>query len=163
MPGRRRVKKLLEATERFTLVGGSSGLQGIEARPRTVRVRGHAVGLDWTPCPFGGERAWFLCPKCRRRCRVLHRPAKSSDPWSCRRCLRLAYATQSLPLFDRLLAKRDRAVERLGAPGGQVMGRTFEKPKWMRRSTFERLWQEALDAEVEALLSLRGWLKTLDE
>src|SRR5262245_1898981 len=29
------------------------------------------VGLAWTKNNFGGERPWFLCPGCARRCRVL--------------------------------------------------------------------------------------------
>jgi hypothetical protein len=38
--------------------------RGSDWRPMEYPVR-----LDWTPCTFGGRRAWFLCPAqgCGRR------------------------------------------------------------------------------------------------
>src|SRR5829696_7809844 len=38
------------------------------------------VSLEWTPCNFGGERPWFLCPGagCGRRVAVLYGPGATS-------------------------------------------------------------------------------------
>ena len=49
--------------------------------------------LDWTPCNFGQERPWFLCPGigCGRRVAVL-RPA--GKYLLCRRCYGLSYQSQ---------------------------------------------------------------------
>ena len=40
------------------------------------------VSLEWTPCNFGGERPWFVCPgvvngkRCGRRVAILYGPRK---------------------------------------------------------------------------------------
>jgi hypothetical protein len=55
----------------------------------------YVVELDTTPCHFGGNRWWFLCPnaKCRRRCRILYM-APGSDYFLCRICQNLTYRSQ---------------------------------------------------------------------
>lgn len=56
----------------------------------TVRQR---ISLAFTPCHFGKERPWFVCPQCRRRIGVLY---VVTDPaFSCRKCCCLRYAAQS--------------------------------------------------------------------
>ena len=47
--------------------------------------------LTWTPCNFGGRRAWFLCPDCSRRVAILH----AFPGFSCRTCHRLSYASSN--------------------------------------------------------------------
>jgi hypothetical protein len=34
----------------------------------------HSILLEWTPCNYGGERAWFICPvrDCGRRVAILY-------------------------------------------------------------------------------------------
>jgi hypothetical protein len=34
----------------------------------------YPVGIDWTPCHYGGQRVWFLCPArgCRKRVAILY-------------------------------------------------------------------------------------------
>src|SRR3712207_2963768 len=51
------------------------------------------VELDWTPCNFGGERPWFLCPGagCSRRVAVLYGPG---NYFLCRQCYDLSYESQ---------------------------------------------------------------------
>ena len=51
----------------------------------TMRER---VGLDRTPCTFGGSRPWFVCPGCRTRRAVLF---CVGGLFRCRVCHDLAY------------------------------------------------------------------------
>jgi hypothetical protein len=52
------------------------------------------VSLEWTPCNFGGERPWFVCPgvvngkRCGRRVAILYGPGKY---FLCRHCYDLRY------------------------------------------------------------------------
>ena len=47
--------------------------------------------LIWTPCNFGGRRAWFRCLDCSRRVAILH----AFPGFSCRACHRLSYASSN--------------------------------------------------------------------
>ena len=51
------------------------------------------LALEWTPCNFGGERPWFICPGegCGRRVAILYGPTL---PLLCRQCRGLVYASQ---------------------------------------------------------------------
>lgn len=53
----------------------------------------YVVGLDNTPCHYGGKRWWFRCPECGRRCRVLYIPP-NEGVFSCRKCHNLTYESQ---------------------------------------------------------------------
>lgn len=44
-----------------------------------------------TPCFFGGERLWFLCPNCSKRVGVLY---FIRNVYACRSCSNLAYRSQ---------------------------------------------------------------------
>lgn len=37
------------------------------------------VGVEWTPCTFGGDRPWLLCPGCGRRVASSTMPARGSS------------------------------------------------------------------------------------
>ena len=45
--------------------------------------------MEWTPCNFGVERPWFVCPgvvngvACGRRVAILYGPGKYSLCWHC--------------------------------------------------------------------------------
>ena len=57
----------------------------------------YRVELVTTPCYYGGERYWFICPlsvggkRCGRRVGTLH---KGGDYFGCRHCYDLAYSSQ---------------------------------------------------------------------
>jgi hypothetical protein len=53
----------------------------------------YSVATLTTPAPNGGERLWWSCPECGRRCGLLYLPA-GRDRLGCRRCGGLGYATQ---------------------------------------------------------------------
>ncbi len=51
------------------------------------------IGLEWTPCNYGGSRPWFMCPGegCGRRVAILYGPTL---PLLCRLCRNLVYESQ---------------------------------------------------------------------
>jgi hypothetical protein len=103
------------------------------------------VRIDRTPCYFGGLRSWFRCPRCSRRCAVLYGLSRRDGYFGCRRCLHLAYTSESECPLDRLWRKQRKLEARLSWLGGEVP----ERPKWMRQRTFERILSE-IDLVEEA-------------
>lgn len=99
----------------------------------------YAITIDWTPCHFGGSRAWFLCPAplCGRRVAILYGGAI----FSCRQCLRLTYASQLNHLRDPTSSKADKIRRKLGWMPG-VFNVTDGKPRGMRQRTYKRLIAE---------------------
>lgn len=96
----------------------------------------YAVTMEWTPCNFGGKRAWFRCPAsyCGRRVAVLY----GGNIFACRRCHGLAYECQRERDYDRQLRRAQGIRMRLGGTGS--MAEHFpEKPKRMHWRTYERL------------------------
>ena len=109
----------------------------------------YAVWLDWTPCTYGGKRAWWLCPAvgCGRRVAVLH----GGRVFACRQCNRLAYRSQREPPDDRATRRADKLRARLGWEAGILNGDGW-KPQGMHWSTFERL-QASHGAHVNRALA----------
>jgi hypothetical protein len=122
------------------------------------------VALEWTPCNFGGERPWFICSgvvngvRCGRKVAVLHAAGK----WFlCRHCYDLGYETQREDKTYRAFRRAQKIRERLG--GSANMTESFpEKPKGMHRRTYERLFWEHHEAELEQLASMREWLDKME-
>ncbi|MBS1169616.1 MAG: hypothetical protein H6R01_534 [Burkholderiaceae bacterium] len=109
----------------------------------------YSIRLEWTPCHFGGLRAWFICPAngCGKRIAILYGGAI----FLCRHCHRLAYSCQRERGYDRLARKADKIRDRLGWEAGILNGRGT-KPKGMHRRTYLRLrWQH--DGLVQASLA----------
>jgi hypothetical protein len=122
------------------------------------------VPLDWTPCNFGGKRPWFLCPgmvgdkRCGRRVAVLYGPGRY---FLCRHCYDLRYESQREDKTQRALTRAQKIRKRLG--GSANMTQPFpEKPKGMRWRTYERLFWEHHEAEMEQLASMREWLDKME-
>lgn len=89
------------------------------------------IAVEWTPCRFGGFRAWFRCPHCARRCASIY-----LHGWpACRTCARLVYPSTRCDPIDRSWRRTWAIEKRMGwkdfAPRG--------KPKGMHAATFERL------------------------
>lgn len=89
-----------------------------------------------TPMRFGGQRVWFCCPGCQRRCRVVYGGAR----FRCRNCHGLRYNSQYEPSYQRQLDMADKLRKRVGGDNGAFDGEPFPpKPRWMRSSTYRRL------------------------
>jgi hypothetical protein len=110
------------------------------------------VAIFRVPCRFGGSRPYFQCPgvingnPCRRHVTKLYGDGRY---FLCRNCYGLAYASQSESAWDRALRRTNRIRMRLG--GDPDMAAQFpERPKGMWRRTYERLRDEAFNAEMLA-------------
>jgi hypothetical protein len=122
--------------------------------------------VEWVPCRLGGARAFWRCPVCGARCEVLFRVLvvrlRGAAPHgtACRRCQRVAYETTAMDRVDRLFAKRDAILARLGlrAPTPKLPAAYAFKPPRMHFRTFElglmlarRLEAAALGAGLAAI------------
>jgi hypothetical protein len=84
------------------------------------------VDLVVTHPHFGGERSWFACPSCGRRCGVLYQPG-AGDAWACRRCHRLTYrSAQEAYREERLWLAFERIERYLEAHDGWGTSEDFE-------------------------------------
>ena len=80
----------------------------------------------------------------------------------CRHCYELVYESQRESGMYRALHKAQSIRERLG--GSANMTKPFpEKPKGMHWKTYERLWWEHHEADMEQLAGLREWLDKFEK
>ena len=111
-----------------------------------------SVHIAHTWCNFGGARAWFICPAlgCKHRVALLY---FGHDSFVCRRCSRLAYASQREDAAQRAASQADKIRARLGWQPG-ILNPSGDVPKGMHWQTFWRLQHriESLTRE-----SLRLW------
>jgi hypothetical protein len=119
------------------------------------------VSLEWTACNFGGVRSWFICPGAGsgRRVAILYGPGRY---FLCHHCYELVYESQRESEMHRALRRAQAIRERLG--GSANMTEPFpKKPKGMHWSTYERLWWEHHEEDMEQLAGMREWLDRLEE
>jgi hypothetical protein len=123
------------------------------------------VSLKWTPCNFGGERPWFVCPgvvngvACGRRVAILYGPGKY---FLCRHCYDLCYESQRKDKKDRALGRAQKIRMRLG--GRANMLEPFpERPKGVHHDTYMRLFWEHQEAEMQHLVGMRERLVNMRE
>lgn len=146
---------------RWSLDGETVASIRVQAEDQAVRLkyRTRANGEDWrdmnyrvwldrTPCHYGGERVWFLCPArgCGRRVALLYGGAV----FACRHCYDLAYPVQREDASDRAARRAEKLRERLGWECG-LFDLDGDKPKGMHWRTFHRLATQAERAEQESL------------
>jgi hypothetical protein len=134
--------------EPFASINVETGDDRITLRYRT-RSRGsewqtknYSVVVEWTPCHFGGNRAWFRCPACARRAAILY----CSEVFACRHCLQLAYESQREAPHCRALRKAQGIHEKLGGTG--IIHEPVFKPKGMHWRTYSRQMERLLEAET---------------
>ncbi len=112
---------------------------------------GIVVRLEWTPCHYGGTRAWFHCPTsgCGRRVAILY---LGDAVFACRHCYQLGYQSQREAPYLRAIYRAQAIRIKLG--GSADLNTPFPwKPEGMRLSTYQRL--RRLAEEMEA----RSWPK----
>jgi hypothetical protein len=98
----------------------------------------------WSPCRFGGDRAWVICPHCSSRRLFLY---FVRGGLTCRTCGKLAYTSQSEDLSDRGWRKERKVLRRLGLPDGSGASDAIFKPGGMHESTWQRHQRELRLAE----------------
>jgi hypothetical protein len=112
----------------------------------------YRVRLAWTPCNFGGERPWFLCPgivngvACYRRVAKLYLKGRY---FLCRHCHDLTYASRQQSSALKAAERRCRRIRRkLG--GSLRVDEPFPgRPKRMNRRTYLGLFEEYEKAHEE--------------
>jgi hypothetical protein len=110
------------------------------------------IPIVYLRCRFGGSRAYFICPgpgggtDCGRRMIKLH---LSRRYFLCRRCNRLAYASQYEHPWQRALRRANKLRQRLGIAAG-IAEPLPDKPKGMWVRTYGCLLNEILQAEILA-------------
>ncbi len=115
------------------------------------------VWFDRTRPNYGGERKWFLCPRCDARVAILY---GADVKFYCRHCYQLPYASQGEDYLDRMQRKADKINLKLDPD--DLEGDFYYKPKGMHQRTFDRListnnrLQEAI--EIGFLSKFRHWL-----
>jgi len=130
----------------------------IRSLPKHIRpllnglaFEGARFETTWTETAFGGQREWFLCPDCKRRCAIIYR-ADHEPRWGCRVCLNGHYKSERMSPKDRRLHAAFKVRERLGQTKGGIVARFPPKPKGMRWRTYGDIRFAALHDESEILL-----------
>jgi len=108
------------------------------------------VQLSRTPCHYGGERVWFLCPDCDRRVAVLY---GHGPRFLCRHCQRLPYGSQQEGDMERMQRKARKVRKKLDATEN-LFESVWRKPKGMHQKTFDRLIQEEQAANHSAMMAM---------
>ena len=117
------------------------------------------VVIDWTPCRFGGDRPWFLCPMCATRRVKLHLVAGT---WG-RAAYVTPWATRLNGSRDRLLLKAVRLRSRVGQTTAMLGDLIPAEAKAWRWQRYCGLHERVFAAELEVLSSLRTYsLRLLD-
>ena len=103
------------------------------------------IYFDRTPCNYGGERIWFYCPHCGRRCAVVYGAGKY---FACRKCYDLTYETCNETPRDRIASKANKLRKKIGARPGCFNELPIFKPKGMHQTTWDKIryqirWLEA--------------------
>jgi hypothetical protein len=117
------------------------------------------MALTWTPCHYGGQRPWFLCPGegCDRRVAILYGAGRN---FRCRHCYHLAYDSQRQDRPARWIARAQQTRRRLGG-SASLLAPFPPKPRGMHARTYRRLRQAAEAREAAgleaSLAQLEGW------
>lgn len=120
----------------------------------SLKIDGARVKIVTTPCNFGGERRWFICPGCDRRCVVLYKWLR------CRICLRARYRLEAYAPVDRMLLRAQRLRRKLGQENPNTIQPMPAKPHRMRSSTYMRAISKIRDLEYRAACVLDARLNS---
>jgi len=115
------------------------------------------IHFDRTPCNYGGERLWFLCPRCNRRVGVL---CAYDVHFLCRHCYPLPYSSQQESRIDRIISQKHKLGERIFEY--YEHGEGFGKKKGMHRKTFDRLHTRYLQCESAILTQISNYLQRIE-
>lgn len=112
----------------------------------------YCVQLESTPCYFGGQRHWFICPAkgCKQRVAILY----GGKIFACRHCYNLAYPCQREAPDTRALSRSNKIRNKLNWPH-RTERSLGDKPKGMHWKTFMGLVNQHNDY-------LMRWLSGMD-
>ncbi len=119
---------------------------------RDGRKHAQEIALTFTPCRFGGRRAWFACPSCGRRVGKVYLPCQMyygdrRVVWfRCRFCYDLTYLQrQDRDKYWTFKHRAERIEERWL---GEISEDWISKRKGQHRRTFNK-WFEKREALIE--------------
>jgi hypothetical protein len=113
-----------------------------------LKFENYPVSIEWTPCNYGGMRAWFRCPTlgCNRRVAILY----GGEHFACRHCYQLAYPCQRDSSDDGTFRQVRKMRNRLGW-GRSIISGCGERPKGMHWSTYIRLFEELIHLQTQLI------------
>lgn len=141
-PGNKTCWQWSRRNKSFATLSVAMGIKELVLRPletESLNFRGDSYGieLDWTDCALGGKRIWFRCPLCRNRVAILY----WGQGFGCRKCFKLAYASEREDEFNKAARRAGWLRKRLGwAPG--ILNPKSGKPKGMHWRIYSRLISE---------------------
>jgi hypothetical protein len=103
------------------------------------------VALDTTPCNYGGERLWFLCPGCNSRRAVLF---SVGGRFRCRQCHRLAYTSTREDAWERSIRRCAELRRKIGGGHGQPVWEIPDRPDGMTCRAYWRVVRQ-LTREID--------------
>ena len=115
------------------------------------------MGLSYTPCHMGGQRAWFVCPSCQKRAAILY----GKRVFACRKCCELVYPITTESKLDRKTRKLDKLRERLQWQAGFLNGYEW-KPKGMHWRTYRKLERTYRLTECQTYLEMNKTMPLFD-
>lgn len=121
----------------------------VRDRGGELQAMNYPVAIEWTPCNYGGKRAWFKCPCCERRVAVLY----SDKIFACRQCKQLVHKSTRTAPDSKCFARVAKLRERLGWCA-YIFTPPENKPKGMHWKTYEQLLEQLSEHSIEAMQSL---------
>ena len=123
----------------------------VEHATRPTGPQHYSVSMTTTPCRFGGQRWWWICPATGARVSKLYLPNGGNRFLSRGRgAYRLAYASQRHGPTDRMHDRSRKLYKRLGADYGGQYGGWPPKPKGMHWRTYDTICDQ-LQMESDGL------------
>lgn len=144
------MRGLIEDAKRVTIRDLATVNDGIRKRLAEL-----GVAIVTTRQPFGGERHWFTCPRpnCRRRCTAVY---LSKRGLSCRQCAGLAYRSQRMRKPRRMRERAFKLFDRINVDCSQYPRVPGPKPARMQWRTYWRIYEEAMELDARAVISMFG-------
>jgi hypothetical protein len=124
--------------------------------PEKVR---QIIQLTYSQPHYGGRRWWMTCPYGGGRCGKLYLPG-NGDRFASRKAWRLGYQSQRIASHDRPFEALFRLQKRLGGEQGWEAG-LAPRPKGMWHRTYEQLWREHEELDMQCGLQAAGMLARL--
>ena len=122
------------------------------------------ISLDWSPCHFGRDRPWFVCPgrDCGQRVAKLF---SGRAGYLCRHCNNLTYNSTRANERSMALGRASAIRVRLGG-SGSLTSPFPKKPRWMWAKTYAKLAGEHFrntSLGIDAMaIQLKNMNKTLN-
>lgn len=109
----------------------------------------YKVYIEWTPCNYGGQRAWFICPDCGENARRLY---LKEGIFFCRKCHNLNYYSQQISKTDQLMdgiREKIYCIQKKLKAERDPLSHWEPRPKGMHFATYQRLLQELRELQEE--------------